>query len=336
MPHKVVYKSITSGKGILSQVSKRKDVPAPGASSLAPKKLKNASKVLVSEAAPAVSEAVVEAFGPPSPPTRDPITIVIPDRVSPSLGEVPPSSSHSPPVFCPLESTSGSGGPLLPTPYALPSGMTVTKDTVSKLKAFTTSLILKNRMLRKDLEGILECSSPDELHDTFSHFQRRAMECAYGLFLKWKEAETARANLNTEKSLLEERLNGALARANDFENKYRDLQNPTRFFPTALADIEKRLEELSLRPSPEAVTETFKKSNAYNDLLIDNTVSIMKEFSSEVYLEFRGIHSLFPEFVEITFGKEYVVHLTDSDNDEDTESDGSGEDEAFIEDAPAT
>ncbi|GAA0155087.1 hypothetical protein LIER_12903 [Lithospermum erythrorhizon] len=80
-----------------------------------------------------------------------------------------------------------------------------------------------------------------------------------------------------------------------------------------LANTEKRLEELSLRPSPEAVADAFKKSDTYKDLLIDNTVSIMKEFSYEVYQKFCGIHSLFPEFVEKNFGKEYVVELTDSE-----------------------
>ncbi|KAG9153251.1 hypothetical protein Leryth_020845 [Lithospermum erythrorhizon] len=148
-------------------------------------------KVLVRKAS-LRCEAIVEAFGPPSPPTRDPITIVIPDRVSPSLGEVPPSSATTPRSLRLLGVYLGVWWSLLlPDSPTAPLGVTVTKDTVFKLKAFTTSLILKNRMLRKDLEGILECSSPDELHDTFSHFQLRAMECAYGLFLKWKEAETA-------------------------------------------------------------------------------------------------------------------------------------------------
>ncbi|GAA0183785.1 hypothetical protein LIER_31138 [Lithospermum erythrorhizon] len=101
-----------------------------------------------------------------------------------------------------------------------------------------------------------------------------------------------------------------------------------------LTDTETRLEELSLRPSPEAIVETFKKSDTYRDLLIDNTVSIMKEFSSEVYPEYHGIHSLFPKFVEKTFGKEYVVELTDSEED-DTESTDHGDDDAFVEDAPA-
>ncbi|GAA0140801.1 hypothetical protein LIER_02088 [Lithospermum erythrorhizon] len=113
MPHKVNYMSITTGKGVLARVSERKSTFAPEVCT-APKKSKKAPKVPVPEAAPYVSEVVIEGFGPPSSPSRDPVTIVIPDRVSPSLGEVPPSSSRSLPVLPSSESTSGSDGPFLP------------------------------------------------------------------------------------------------------------------------------------------------------------------------------------------------------------------------------
>ncbi|GAA0161638.1 hypothetical protein LIER_17908 [Lithospermum erythrorhizon] len=239
---------------VLARVSKRKDTPAPEAPP-APKKLKRAPKKKVSEAATSVPEAVVEAFGPPSPTTRDPTTI--------------------------------------------------------------------------------------------------ATKCDYGLSLKWKEAKNSLAKLGAEKSSLGERRAKAQARADNTENKYQDLlavwdgllqskSDLTNQYETGtaalkmfleesqqtshclraqressrllLADIVKRLEELSLRPPLEAIVETFKKSDTYRDLLIDNTVSIMKEFSSK------------------TFGKENVVELTDSE--EKSSSHGSGDDEAFVEDAP--
>ncbi|GAA0162438.1 hypothetical protein LIER_18529 [Lithospermum erythrorhizon] len=281
MPHKVPYKSIISRKDVLAQVSKRKGTSSPEAST-APKKSKRIQKEPAPEAIPSAPEAVIEAFGPPSPTAQDPITIVILDRVSPSL----------------------------------------------------------------DVEGILTCASPDELQDTFSHFQLRATECAYDLSLKWKESEDSMAKLAGEKSSLEERLNEALARADDVENKYQDLlavrdglhqsktdltnryeadiekrleelslrPSPLYSSQLLLADIEKRLEELSLRPSSGAIVKTFKKSDTYRDLLIDNTISIMKEFSYEVYLEYPGIHSIFPE--------------------EDTESTDSMDNDALVEDAP--
>ncbi|GAA0138490.1 hypothetical protein LIER_00229 [Lithospermum erythrorhizon] len=289
-----------------------------------------------------------------------------PGPVFPLLGKSD-SSSLPPP-----KSGSGSDGPWLPTPYTLPSGVMVTEDAISKVKSSITSLLMKTCMLRKDVEGIMTCASPEELHDSFFHFQLKATKCAYGLSLKWKEAESSLAKLADEKSLLEERLNEALSRADNAESKYQDLlavcdglihsktdlsnryeadvaalkrsleeSQQTSWDLKAhldssqllLAGIEKRLEELSSRPSIEAVVEAFKKSDTYRDLLIDNTVPIMKEFSSEVYPEFRGIHSLFPEFAEKTFGQEYVVELTDSE-EEDTESTDLGDDNAFSEDAP--
>ncbi|GAA0164508.1 hypothetical protein LIER_39804 [Lithospermum erythrorhizon] len=270
------------------------------------RKSKRAPKVKVSEAAPFVFEVVVEAFEPPSPTTRDPITIVIPDGVSPSLGKMPVPSSPPSSALLPTEYASGSGGPWLPTPYTLPSGVTVTEETVSKMKSSTSSLLMKKCMLRKDVEGILTCASPDELHDTFSHFQLRATECAYGLSLKWRVSrrfpgQTDIASLKRSLEESQQASQGLRTRLNSSQQ--------------LLADTEKRLEELSLRPSPEAV------------------VSIMKEFNSEVYMEFCGIHSLFPEFVEKTFGKGYVVEMNDSE-DEDSESHGSGDDGAFAKDAP--
>ncbi|GAA0152664.1 hypothetical protein LIER_11085 [Lithospermum erythrorhizon] len=294
MPHKVAYKSITS---------KGKEGPEGESFAVVP------SVTTPPEATPFVPEAVVEAFEAPSPRAQDPITIVILDWVSSSLGK---SDSSSLP---PSESASGSDGPWLPTPYTVPSGVTVTEDTISKVKLYTTSLLMKNYMLRKDVT-----------------------ECAYGLSLKWKEAESSLAKHADEKSSLEERLNEALSRDDNAESKYqdllarsleesqqscRDLKAQLNSSQLLLAGTKKRLEELSSRPSPEA----FKKSDTYRDLLINN----LKEFSSEVYPEFRGIHSLFPEFVDKTFGN---LELTHSE-EEDTESTNLGDDDAFAEDAPS-
>ncbi|GAA0159478.1 hypothetical protein LIER_38875 [Lithospermum erythrorhizon] len=150
---------------------------APEAST-APKKSKKILKVPVPEAAPPAPEALVEAFGPPSPRAQDPITIVIPDRVSPPLGKSSTSSILPPSTIAPSDSASGFEGHWISTPYTLPSGITVTEETISKVKSSTASLLMKNCVLRKDVEGIMICASPEELHDTFSHFLLRATECA--------------------------------------------------------------------------------------------------------------------------------------------------------------
>ncbi|GAA0162102.1 hypothetical protein LIER_18273 [Lithospermum erythrorhizon] len=193
------------------------------------------------------------------------------------------------------------------------------------------------------MEGILQYSSPSELHDAYSHFQLKATECAHELFLKWKEFEDSRAASETEKFSLERCLSEVLrerdearAQADDLRDKYEDLQavrdrlvksksDISHQYDTyvaalktsleeseqqsrdlkvgldssqqLLADLEKQLEQLSLRPPPEVVIERIKEGQKFKDLLIDNTVSIMKTFSLKVYPEFPGIHSMFPEFV---------------------------------------
>ncbi|GAA0186615.1 hypothetical protein LIER_33903 [Lithospermum erythrorhizon] len=97
-------------------------------------KSKKNPKVPVPETALPASEALVEAFGLPSPMAQDPITIVIPDRVSPSLGKSPTSSKIPPSTLPVSESASGSKGPWVPTPYSLPSGITITEEIFSKVK----------------------------------------------------------------------------------------------------------------------------------------------------------------------------------------------------------
>ncbi|GAA0186488.1 hypothetical protein LIER_33776 [Lithospermum erythrorhizon] len=195
MPNKVSYKSVTSGKGFLARISKRKGITTSGVSSVAPsKKPKRAPKASIPEVTDSAPEISSETFEPPSSLVLDPITIVIPDRVPPPSNGVPVSGVTSPQGVPPPESSSGSSDA-----HGIPFD-----------KEF-------------HVERILECFSPDELHGSFSHFQLKAMKCAYGLFLKWKEAEDSRAGVAADKSSLEERLAEALARASDFENKYEDL-----------------------------------------------------------------------------------------------------------------
>ncbi|GAA0139707.1 hypothetical protein LIER_01198 [Lithospermum erythrorhizon] len=90
--------------------------------------------------------------------------------------------------------------------------------------------------------------------------------------------------------------------------------------------------QLSLRPPLEVIIENFKESLNYKDILIDDTISIMKSFSLKVYEEFPGVHSMFSEFLKEHFGEEYVIPLTDTEESVDTEADvqsddGLGEDE---------
>ncbi|GAA0175882.1 hypothetical protein LIER_28977 [Lithospermum erythrorhizon] len=102
---------------------------------------------------------------------------------------------------------------------------------------------------------------------------------------------------------------------------------------TLLAASEKQLEELSTRPSPEVVIEKFKDGQNFTDLLIDNTVSIMKTFCLKIYEEYLCVHSLFPKFVGEHFGEEYVVPLANEEKEsDDGDSDGAHSDDGLGED----
>ncbi|GAA0140474.1 hypothetical protein LIER_01813 [Lithospermum erythrorhizon] len=80
---------------------------------------------------------------------------------------------------------------------------------------------------------------------------------------------------------------------------------------------------------PEMVIERFKEGQNYKDLLIDETVSIIRTFS----LSLTKNSPVFTEFVQEHFWEEYVVPLTDikeeseDDGNEAHSDDGLGEDE---------
>ncbi|GAA0184707.1 hypothetical protein LIER_31995 [Lithospermum erythrorhizon] len=103
----------------------------------------------------------------------------------------------------------------------------------------------------------------------------------------------------------------------DLEEQSRDMRAQLESSRQLSADLEK---QLFMRPPPEVVIEKFKEGQNYKDLLIDDIVSIMKTFSLKVYEEFHGVHSMFPEFVREHFRKEYVVDLTDGEEESDDNS----------------
>ncbi|GAA0162620.1 hypothetical protein LIER_39444 [Lithospermum erythrorhizon] len=175
MMSSVSFKTITTGKDPLARISKRKNFVVPGSSSDAPllapvsKKSKQATKKTIPEDVPVDIEVMYEVFHPTSPSLPPPATIVIPDHV-PVL-DIVTSARESSPVAPPSKTSSGSGANLLGVPYSLPSGITVTEKTVSRREEPTASLLLKNWMLQRDMEGFMGYSYPSDLHDAFSHFQ---------------------------------------------------------------------------------------------------------------------------------------------------------------------
>ncbi|GAA0170007.1 hypothetical protein LIER_24368 [Lithospermum erythrorhizon] len=102
----------------------------------------------------------------------------------------------------------------------------------------------------------------------------------------------------------------------------RDLKAQLDSSKLLLADFDKQMEQLSQRPTPEVVLERFKEGENFYNIIIDNTISIMKKFYAEdIYLVFPSIYSLFREFVEKHFGREYVVPLADEDDEEENDGD---------------
>ncbi|GAA0163631.1 hypothetical protein LIER_19446 [Lithospermum erythrorhizon] len=170
-----------------------------------------------------------ETFNHPSPDLLPPATITIPDH-TPSL-DIVISAQESSPIIPPPKASSSSSGEFLEVLYSLPSGITVTGKTVSREEEPSASLLLKNCMLKGDMEGIMGYSSPSKLQNAFSHFHLKSTECADGLFLKWKESEESRATSKAKKTSLEKRLSEVRremdetrAQAADLRNKHEDLQ----------------------------------------------------------------------------------------------------------------
>ncbi|GAA0155146.1 hypothetical protein LIER_12941 [Lithospermum erythrorhizon] len=173
-----------------------------------------------------------------------------------------------------------------------------------------------------------------------------ATECAHGLFLKWKESKDSRADSEAEKASLEKGLSEVLrdrdearTQADDLRGKYEDLQavrdglvkyrsDLSHQYDTNVTALKTSLEESEQRLG----TLRFKEGQNYKDLLIDNTISIMKTFCLKVYPDFLGIHSMFPEFVGEHFGEEYAVPLTDGEEEENDGGDANQRDDGLGED----
>ncbi|GAA0141390.1 hypothetical protein LIER_02542 [Lithospermum erythrorhizon] len=365
MPHKVSFKAVTSGKDVLAKVPKRKKTTAPRESSEVPspthvsKKSRKASKKIVTDDASV--QVSPEAFPPSLPPLVVPSTTPLPittldiqDR--PLLVYGMDSGHHTPPPpsSSPRISASSSGA-FLGLPYTLPSGITVTDGTISKRHESTASLLLKNYLLKRDMEGIMGHPTSSSIHDAFSHFHLKSMECDQGLFLKWSECEDPEPPPKQRRAL-----------AAEFEHKHVDLHYVFNWLVKSKSDLSSKyeidlaafknsleeagmriqelqsqndgtrillagsLEKLKRRSPPEEVIANFKEGQNYRDILLDDTVSIMKTYSLKIVEEFEGVSSIFPVFVEENFGKEYVLPLvdpeeSDHEHDSDQSNDGFGE-----------
>ncbi|GAA0152407.1 hypothetical protein LIER_10896 [Lithospermum erythrorhizon] len=191
--------------------------------------------------------------------------------------------------------------------------------------------------VKGDMEGIMGHPTPSSIHDAFSHFHLKSMEYARGLFLRWSECEESRDASEAEKISLEKRMSESdLSSKNESELavfkssleeaavQIKELQSQNRDTRKLLAGS---LEELRSRPPPEVVVANFKESQNYKDILVDDTVSIMRAYSLKISEEFDVVHSMFPKFVEEHFGKEYVIALIDSEESDHEPVDDESDDD---------
>ncbi|GAA0149254.1 hypothetical protein LIER_08481 [Lithospermum erythrorhizon] len=126
-----------------------------------------------------------------------------------------------PPVSASGVAASSSSG-LLGFPYALPSSITVTKETYTSL-----------------ISQVLYLSSQFLLPESPLSYSFQSMACARGLFLRWSECKESRAASEADKIFLEKRLSEVIrerdeawaqaedfkAQAFDFKNKHVDIQS---------------------------------------------------------------------------------------------------------------
>ncbi|GAA0154738.1 hypothetical protein LIER_12636 [Lithospermum erythrorhizon] len=190
-----------------------------------------------------------------------------------------PSTLESAPIIPLSKASSNSGCNLLGVPYSLPLGITVTEKIVSRREEPIASLLLKNCMLKGDFEGIMGYSIPSELHDAFSHFQLKAMECAHRLFLKWKESEESLVNSETEKTSLEKRLSevlrerdGARAQAEDLKRKHEDLKSICNGLVKSKSDLSCK-HEIDVAVFKSSLEESEQWSPEENDDDVDDAQS---------------------------------------------------------------
>ncbi|GAA0148791.1 hypothetical protein LIER_08133 [Lithospermum erythrorhizon] len=170
---------------------------------------------------------------------------------------------------------------------------------------------------------------PEDLHDSFSHFQLKDTECAYGLSLKWRESEESRARLEPDRTSLEKWLAEVLrerdevgACARDLEGKYEDLQAVCNGLVKSKFDLSHQYEvyvaalKNSLEKSEQRSRDLKTQLDSSRHLLAGSEKQLEQSrpppetFSLKVYEEFPDILSMFPEFMGKHFGKAYVVPLT--------------------------
>ncbi|GAA0173388.1 hypothetical protein LIER_27015 [Lithospermum erythrorhizon] len=119
---------------------------------------------------------------------------------SASKGDISPASS---PNALPISSGEGykSDHPFfVNTSYTLPSGVHVTDSSISRTTSSLAADLFKNCMLRPEVLSALGVHLPTRLHNQFAHYQLRATEASFAMFLKLQIATADAEEHEREKS----------------------------------------------------------------------------------------------------------------------------------------
>ncbi|GAA0158801.1 hypothetical protein LIER_15737 [Lithospermum erythrorhizon] len=207
-------------------------------------------------------------------------------------------------------------------PYTLPSGLQITKDSVSKPTASLTAEMLKNCMLRPSVLGVLG-TQPLNLFDNFSYHQIKATEVAYALSLRLNNSshrdEEERENLladareasevyKSEGDMLKKHIRELHAEVNEYNLHLTEAQSLVKGFNDKVGVMENQLRDL--QKALDNSVERFKWSEEYRVLVKGDTATLLRSFCQRVATDYPSISSHFTNFVT-SLGEDYMVSLFD-------------------------
>ncbi|GAA0156737.1 hypothetical protein LIER_38334 [Lithospermum erythrorhizon] len=160
----------------------------------------------------------------------------------------PPRSPHQEQRSFPVGFEEGKKGDpsfFVDTPFKLPSRVEVTEDTTSQITHPLVEDLFKNCMLKAEVLGAMNVSSPTSLHHQYAHYQLREKSELLrekSSFLREKEEfEQAKASIGTSVRIIKEERDSALARKDKAEKRCEELLTQIEKFTYEHAAFEGKL-----------------------------------------------------------------------------------------------
>ncbi|GAA0138987.1 hypothetical protein LIER_00623 [Lithospermum erythrorhizon] len=203
----------------------------------------------------------------------------------------------------------------------------VTDNSMCRVTSYLVVDIFKNCMLRLEVLGAISVHSPTLLYDQFAHYQLRATEAGYAMFLKLQKATTDAEELEHEKSFfgnllrqMREERDSAIAERNSVVEKYNGIVTSH-----AASEGKLKAEMGALSSSLEASKDDLEgvKTSIQESVLEKEALALKlseAEKSVGVGQDFSGIDAHFKKYVTV-LGDEYVTELFEDLPDEEDEDD---------------